>query len=453
MRRPGEAYFNGAGRCSTCHSPTGDLKGVGAKYEPATLQQRLLLPRGRERAPASRPCRSTRSAPRSTVTVTLPSGETVSGGLVRLTDFEVTLYDAASARTRIVAAQRRRAESRRHRSAAGAHRSADEVDRRRHAQHDGVSGGVEMMTTNARRKRFALRLVARSRSLRVAWSRRSRAQIPDRLVADLPRRLLRPPLQHAQADQHDQREGPDAGLGLSRQHRRARARSSAGKVRTRRRPRGAPTIKSTPLMVNGMLYFSVPDHVWAVDARTGRDVWHFAWKTRGGDHIGNRGVGILDNWLYFLTPDNYFVSLDVATGKERWHHEIANMKREYFSTNAPMVIGRQVIIGVGGDALDIPGYLESRDPESGNLDWRWNTTPRPGEAGASIVARRGRDGARRRHAVDSRHLRSGTEPLLSRHRQSESRARRARAATATTSTRARSSRSTRSPARWRGITR
>jgi acido-empty-quinoprotein group A len=144
-----------------------------------------------------------------------------------------------------------------------------------------------------------------------------------------------------------------------------------------------PSIKSTPLMLNGILYFSVPDHVYALDVRTGREIWHYAWKTRGGDHIGNRGVGILGNWLYFLTPDNYFVSLDVATGKERWHHEIANMKREYFSTNAPMVIGRQIIIGVGGDALDIPGYLESRDPESGNLVWRWNTTPRAGEAGAT----------------------------------------------------------------------
>src|SRR5437867_1905104 len=143
-------------------------------------------------------------------------------------------------------------------------------------------------------------------------------------------------------------------------------------------PPGAstPAIKSTPLMLNGILYFSVPDHVYALDVRTGREIWHYAWKTRGGDHIGNRGVGILGNWLYFLTPDNYFVSLDVATGKERWHHEIANMKREYFSTNAPMIIGRQVIIGVGGDALDIPGYLESRDPEGANLVGRCNTTPR-----------------------------------------------------------------------------
>src|SRR5262249_1762738 len=69
-------------------------------------------------------------------------------------------------------------------------------------------------------------------------------------------------------------------------------------------PTGTPTIKSTPLLVNGVLYFSAPDHVWAVDARTGREVWHFPWKTRGGDHIGNRGVGMFGSWLFFLTPDN-----------------------------------------------------------------------------------------------------------------------------------------------------
>ena len=124
-------------------------------------------------------------------------------------------------------------------------------------------------------------------------------------------------------------------------------RVAASGRRTRRSSR-------TPLMVNGVLYFSAPDHVWAIDARTGREVWHYFWKTRGGDHIGNRGVGMYGNWLYFLTPDNYFVSLDAATGKERWHKEIANMKREYFSTNAPIVIGRQVIIGVGGDVARHP---------------------------------------------------------------------------------------------------
>jgi acido-empty-quinoprotein group A len=141
-------------------------------------------------------------------------------------------------------------------------------------------------------------------------------------------------------------------------------------------------IKSTPLMVNGVLYFSAPDHVWAIDARTGREIWHYFWRTKGGIHIGNRGVGMYGNWLYFLTPDNYFVSLDAATGEERWHKEIASVKREYFSTNAPIVIGNRILIGVGGDSLDVPGYLEARDPEAGEVVWRWNTTPRPGEPGS-----------------------------------------------------------------------
>ena len=141
-------------------------------------------------------------------------------------------------------------------------------------------------------------------------------------------------------------------------------------------------IKSTPLMVDGVLYFTVPDHVWAVDARTGRERWHYFWRTKGGIHIGNRGVGMHGSWLYFLTPDNYFVSIDAATGKERWHKEVANVKREYFSTSAPIIVRNHVIIGVSGDSLDVPGYLESRDPETGELQWRWYTTPRPGEPGA-----------------------------------------------------------------------
>lgn len=95
--KAGEAYFNGAGRCSSCHSPSGDLKGVGGKYEPATLQGRLLLPRGRANAQGT-PLYAETTAIKATVT--LPLGESVTGGIVRLTDFEVTVYDAASGRMR-----------------------------------------------------------------------------------------------------------------------------------------------------------------------------------------------------------------------------------------------------------------------------------------------------------------------------------------------------------------
>lgn len=135
------------------------------------------------------------------------------------------------------------------------------------------------------------------------------------------------------------------------------------------------SIKSSALLVKGVLYFTTPDNTWAVDAHTGRELWHYYWRTLGGIHIGNRGVGIYGNWLYFETPDNFLVSLDARTGKERWHTEIADVKQEYFSTPAPMIIGNHVMVGTGGDSLDVPGFLEARDPETGALQWRWWTEP------------------------------------------------------------------------------
>src|SRR5262245_53969750 len=57
-------------------------------------------------------------------------------------------------------------------------------------------------------------------------------------------------------------------------------------------PQANVTLKATPLVVNGIMYFSAPDHAYAIDARTGRQIWHYFWRTRGGIHIGNRGMGI-----------------------------------------------------------------------------------------------------------------------------------------------------------------
>ncbi|HXP09660.1 MAG TPA: acido-empty-quinoprotein group A [Acidobacteriaceae bacterium] len=145
---------------------------------------------------------------------------------------------------------------------------------------------------------------------------------------------------------------------------------------------GDPDIKSTPLMVNGVLYFTIPDHVYALDARTGAELWHYDWVDKGGHLIGNRGVGMYRNWLYFMAPDGWFISLEAATGKERWRKKVADEKMQYFTTGAPMVVGNHVIMGVGGDAIDVPGYLESRDPETGELQWRWNSEPAKGEPGS-----------------------------------------------------------------------
>ncbi len=141
------------------------------------------------------------------------------------------------------------------------------------------------------------------------------------------------------------------------------------------------TIKSTPLEVNHILYFSAPDNVWAVDARFGREIWHYQ-RPSEGDHIGHRGLGMYKNWLYFTTPDAHLVCLDAKDGTVRWTVELADPKLGYFSTMAPLVIRDHVIVGVSGDVTDVRGFLVSLDPETGAVQWRWYTEPDAGQPGS-----------------------------------------------------------------------
>lgn len=138
---------------------------------------------------------------------------------------------------------------------------------------------------------------------------------------------------------------------------------------------GGAVIKSTPLLVDGVLYFTIPDHIYAVDARTGKELWRYGFEDHGGHLVGQRGVGMYGNWLYFLSPDGWFISLDAKTGKERWKKQVADSKAQYFTTMAPMIVKNHIIVGVGGDAMDVRGYLEARDPETGDEQWKWYSEP------------------------------------------------------------------------------
>ena len=144
---------------------------------------------------------------------------------------------------------------------------------------------------------------------------------------------------------------------------------------------GAVTIKGAILEVDDVLYVTAPDNVWALDAIDGHELWHYFWKTKGGTHIGNRGAAMWGHYLFFVTPDDYFVSIDARTGKERWHKEAASFAQQYFLTSAPMTVGNHIIVGTGND-LDSPGYLTSYDPETGDQQWRFYTVPmNPGDPG------------------------------------------------------------------------
>jgi alcohol dehydrogenase (cytochrome c) len=151
-------------------------------------------------------------------------------------------------------------------------------------------------------------------------------------------------------------------------------------------PSGTANIKGSILQVDGTLYFSTPDNAWAIDARDGRELWHYYWKTKGGTHIASRGMGMWNDYVYFETPDNYLVSLEAKTGKERWHKVIADFNQQYFSTTAPVVIGNHVLAGTGND-LDAPGFLQSFDPVTGELQWKFYTVPmNPGDPGLETWA-------------------------------------------------------------------
>ena len=145
-----------------------------------------------------------------------------------------------------------------------------------------------------------------------------------------------------------------------------------GGVGTNEAPTGS--IKGSILQIDGTLFVTTPDNVWALDAFDGHELWHYFWKTRGGTHIGNRGVAMWHDKVYFETPDDYLVALEAKTGKEVWHKEIASFDIQYFSTMAPHVIGNHLLVGTGND-LDEPGMLQSFDPETGEVQWKWYAVP------------------------------------------------------------------------------
>jgi len=139
-------------------------------------------------------------------------------------------------------------------------------------------------------------------------------------------------------------------------------------------------VAGTPLLVDGFLYFTATDYAYCFDAMTGRMMWRFYRQAHGDEpETSNRGLGMYGKWLYFMTRDNFLVSLDAVTGRERFIVPVADPKQYYFSTVPPMVIGNHIIVGTGGDSLDIPGFLQARDPETGDVQWTRYTQPRAGD--------------------------------------------------------------------------
>ncbi len=140
------------------------------------------------------------------------------------------------------------------------------------------------------------------------------------------------------------------------------------------------------LVVNGVIYASQPGNVYAIDARDGQLLWHNYWKIRPGHGLGNRGLAMWNNRLYFGEQDDWLVCLDAATGKEIWKKEVASLDENYWVSSAPMVVGNHVLIGASNN-LDMPASLQSYDPETGDKQWElFATAQKPGDPGEKTWA-------------------------------------------------------------------
>jgi len=139
-------------------------------------------------------------------------------------------------------------------------------------------------------------------------------------------------------------------------------------------------IKASPILSGGVLYLTAPDNLWAIDARTGKELWHYRHPMNDAFHIGHRGAAILKDTVYLTTPDCHLIAFNAKDGKIKWDVLIADSNKGYWSTNAPLIVRNHVLVGVSGDFDNVPGQLKSIDAETGKTQWIFYSTPPPGRA-------------------------------------------------------------------------
>jgi alcohol dehydrogenase (cytochrome c) len=147
------------------------------------------------------------------------------------------------------------------------------------------------------------------------------------------------------------------------------------------------TVENTPLVVGGLMYVSSANEVWALDAGTGRQVWHYR-RARTNGLAGNaalgfnRGVAISGDRLFMLTDNAHMVAFDRNNGEMLWETEMADWHQNYNGTSAPLVVGNLVISGTAGGDEGVRGFVAAYDVTTGKEAWRFWTVPNPGEPGS-----------------------------------------------------------------------
>ncbi len=150
---------------------------------------------------------------------------------------------------------------------------------------------------------------------------------------------------------------------------------------------GQSALQVTPVVVGGLMYVTAANAVWALDARTGRQVWHYSRpRTQGlvGDPAAgiNRGVAVLGDRVFLQTDHAHVIALHRTTGNLLWDVEMADFREHYGATSAPLVVNDLVIAGVSGGDEGNRGFLDAYRATTGERVWRFWTVPARGEPGS-----------------------------------------------------------------------
>jgi len=146
------------------------------------------------------------------------------------------------------------------------------------------------------------------------------------------------------------------------------------------------SMETAPIVVDGVMFLTTSfDHVYAINAATGEEYWHY--KQKLGPIVtvccgnNNRGVAIADGTLYLGTLDAKLVALEAKTGKVLWQKDIADPEKGYSETMAPAVVDGKVLIGTNGGEYGIRGFVKAFDAKTGKLLWTFYTIPEQGQEG------------------------------------------------------------------------
>jgi alcohol dehydrogenase (cytochrome c) len=154
---------------------------------------------------------------------------------------------------------------------------------------------------------------------------------------------------------------------------------------------GQSALESLPVVVDGVMYVSgPPGDVYALDAKTGLQLWHFHRKQDVTNpyqiNPSNRGVAVLDGRVFFGTLDDNLIALDAHTGRELWETRIADTLEGFTLSGAPLAVDGKIIMGSSGGEMGLRGFLDAYEPATGKRLWRFYTTPLPGEKGSETWA-------------------------------------------------------------------